>query len=712
MNRNACRRAVSQTVKIAVCPAAFYVLCFSALTWPRITEFSTHLFAADGDGYQNVWNIWWVNRAVLQLHQSPWHTDHLRYLADPERYPDGIPLLAHTLTAFNGFASIPFLRFLTPEQCYNLMTIFSFVATGWTMFLLAYSLCAAYWPSIVSGYIFTFCNYHFAHAEGHLNFVSMEWIPLFVLFWFRCMTSPRIWSAIAAGLALFLVLLCEYNYFFYCLLIAVIIFGWNAFRTRRPLFFLGKNYLPTLIAFAATVLVTSGPIVIPLLQLHARDPLNGHDPELNSMDLFAPFIYGGHWRFNELTERYWRSAMGGNIHESSVYLGWSVIAMLAYAWFRRREITLEGLRLWFFVLVFFYVLALGPSLHAELLSPGKPIGHRQSLPYAWLAAVVPGMEVSGFPLRMAVMIVFAAALICAGALKLLFAKSTWHRIAAVVLLGILVVEYLPTEIPSIEPQMPGYVGVLRNLPRDGGVLDAAGLSYRDKISTISPEALSWDMYGWTPAMYYQTFHRKPIAFGFLPRQPQSVHARDVEVARALINQQWLTLRDQFDLRYLVLKDVSPAIVASPYLRVLHQENDVYVLAVERPTFREVAIPIDPVVTRELRRLNGTWESSGNDPVMVFELPKRELVSAIRVKCRFEPGDAPVRMQFFWRSDENIPFLETERTQTLELPRSAFEQIVTVLVNDTISQLRIDPDTQPCQFSISEITLFLPANERK
>jgi hypothetical protein len=181
---------------VVLCPLLVYCLVFTVFTFPVIKLFSSHFFADTRDGLQNVWNIWWVNKSVTELHQLPWHT-HLLH------YPYGISLLPQTLNPFNGFMAIPLLRIMSLEQVYNLIVIFSFIVGGLTAFLLAYRFTAAYWPSIVAGFIFTFSNFHFAHAQGHLQLVSLEWIPLFVLLWYSLLETPRIWTGVGASAALF-----------------------------------------------------------------------------------------------------------------------------------------------------------------------------------------------------------------------------------------------------------------------------------------------------------------------------------------------------------------------------------------------------------------------------------------------------------------------------------------------------------------------------
>src|SRR3954452_21855133 len=220
--------------RLIVFPASLYFILFCLLSYPLITRFSTHLFADEGDGLQNVWNIWWGHEAVVELRQSPWHTDYLRF-------PYGSTLLGHTLTPFNGFLVLPLMPSLSLAQGLNVALVFSFLAGGVTAFLLARELTRSYWPSLLAGAIFTFSNYHFAHAEGHLNLSSTEWIPLFVLAWYRLMVRPRVVTGVGAALALFLVLLCEYNFFLYCVLAGIPMFCWNALRLRDVGFFLGRD---------------------------------------------------------------------------------------------------------------------------------------------------------------------------------------------------------------------------------------------------------------------------------------------------------------------------------------------------------------------------------------------------------------------------------------------------------------------------------------
>ena len=108
----------------------FYLMWFVVLTWPAIGYGRTHLLTDAGDGMTNVWNLWWMRKAVVELHTWPLYT---RYLY----FPDGVTLIGHTLNPFNGLVAIPLLAVVSLTVAHNVIIVSSFVAAGLT----AYALC-------------------------------------------------------------------------------------------------------------------------------------------------------------------------------------------------------------------------------------------------------------------------------------------------------------------------------------------------------------------------------------------------------------------------------------------------------------------------------------------------------------------------------------------------------------------------------------------
>jgi hypothetical protein len=497
---------------------------FCLLTWPLVRNFSTHFFTDNGDGFMNIWNLWWVNTAVSQpsLHPSIWHTDLLHW-------PFGTTLLGQTLNPFNGLLAFPLLRVMSMVQAHNVIVLFSFVMSGVTAYWLAYYLTRSFWGSLLAGYIFTFSSYHFAHYYGHLNLISMEWIPLFVLCWYVLITRPGLWMGIASALTLWLVLLCDYYYFFYCVLAAVLIVIWHMVAKRNILFFLKREYLSAFTVFILFSLILTGPVIFPLMYLMRTDPLlDAHNPESFALDLFALFVPGETWHFSQLTEGYW-SNLPLALSEASVYLGYGVIILVGYLWIKRRR-TRSTVGLWFFLAGIFFLLALGPVLQVN----GKII-YEGVMPYTLLEKILPFLKLSGVPARMAVMVTLSAAVMSAMAVTLL-QKSPRGKVFALLLAVLLVVEYLPASLPATSTDVPEYVTALAELPDAGGVLDEA-----------------------TPTkylqLYYQTVHGKPMAFGYVARTPSSVAEKGQGLNRAINRGEYATLWDTYRIRYIATRDV-------------------------------------------------------------------------------------------------------------------------------------------------------------
>jgi hypothetical protein len=541
MNRENIKHYLSIVTKMGLFPIIFYFIFFSILTYPLILQFSSHLFAERGDALQNVWNIWWVNKALMELHQPIWQTHYLHY-------PYGISLLGHTLNPFNGFMGILLSKFLTLIEVYNVILVLTFVGSGLTAFLLAYYFTKSYWGSIIAGFIFTFSNYHFAHAEGHLNLVSLEWIPLFVLFWYMLVTKPKLVRGIASAIVLFAVLLCSYYYFLYCAMIACLVLAWYGIQKKNILFFLREEHLVPFTAFFVGFLITAGPVVASFLFLNATDPLCGFPPKEYSLDLLAPFIPGAHWRFAHLTHFYW-SNLPLDINESSVHIGLAVFCVLIFMWVKRRKFPTQGLRLWYFILIFFTIMSLGPVLHIW----GREIPFIR-FPYALLEMVFPFVKVSGVPVRMIIMATLSAAVISAMGFKVLFRESVGKRLLAGLLLIILFIEYLPRPIPASKVPIPPYVNFLKDLPDTKGIVD----------TTTKP----------TLALYYQTIHEKPMAFGYISRIPGSVNRKDQELRQVIRDKQYILLYRDYNIRYLVTDADTDIVTKHPSIRMLYHDTKV------------------------------------------------------------------------------------------------------------------------------------------
>ncbi len=107
-----------------------YGLLALALTWPLARQLGSAIPGDSFDGWQNLWNLWWMREAWLVRHISPYFTDMLFA-------PTGADLRFQTMAPFNGFLFMNVQTTVGLIPAYNAAVLFSFVAGGYGAFLLA-----------------------------------------------------------------------------------------------------------------------------------------------------------------------------------------------------------------------------------------------------------------------------------------------------------------------------------------------------------------------------------------------------------------------------------------------------------------------------------------------------------------------------------------------------------------------------------------------
>lgn len=506
-------RTIALTVVI---PSLLYFVLFCLFTWPWITHFNGWFFTDGGDGLQNVWNMWWVNESVTEYLQLPWHTAYLHA-------PFGVTLLGQTLNPVNGFAGIVLQQFMSLTQAFNVMIIFSFVFGGLSMFWVCRYFTKNYVASLIGGAVFTFSSYHFAHAIGHMQLVSLQFIPLFILLWWMLLKTPSYILAFGAAVSLMLVLFSDYYYFLYSLILAGAIAGYLYWRKDLPTLKSRRTILPWGL-FVVLCLAVVAPLPLALLMLNSNEVLRGsHDPRIFSTDILTPFLNGGFWRFSEFTRGYYEHVKGF-MAETTVYLGVGVLVVLAIGIWKRAKVHRDVL-FWVGVCLFFGIMSLGPR---PLIS-GNTI-ESVPMPYSIMEEVIPGMDLSGMPVRMMVMVTFGAAIIVAMVLAKLQLNRRQHQLILAAFCVVFIFEMWPSRLPLTPNEIPKYVYVLEKLP-PGVALDNAAKS--------EPEQL-----------LHQTAHEQKMMLGYISRTPQSLLDKEGPLVELITKGEYEQLCKRAQLRYI------------------------------------------------------------------------------------------------------------------------------------------------------------------
>lgn len=486
-----------------------YLLSTVAMTWPLATVLGEAIPGDGFDGWQNLWNLWWVKKALLDLHQTPFHSDYIFY-------PTGVDLYFHTLNIFNGLVSLPVQGAGNLFWAYNFVVFLSFALGGYGAYLLTrYVLGRAgwgqgsprEWAAFLGGCVFTFSPFHFAHLLGHMQVFSLEWLPFYALAFLRAMEPLPAQGGRRQGLepwrraalpALFLVLvaLCDWYYVMYLAFFSLLDLAYLAGRRRLRL-----HHLQTSLGIGVLFALVLSPILVPMVVTAQRETFMVPDPaqaRALSADLAAfvtPSEFHPLWgkAVRPLAERFTASTS-----ERTVFAGFTVL-VLAFAGLARRP---RRLGFWWLSLAAFALLALGPVLHVAGETRLGPGGAEIPLPYGLLHRLVPFMRITRSVSRFDALVMLSLGVLAAGGLVALSGRrrGVGWGLAAV---GLVFLEFWPAPYPISPPDTPAWYRDLAQEPGDFAILNLP---------------MNWDRPGY---LLYQTVHGKRLASAYISRDDPS-----------------------------------------------------------------------------------------------------------------------------------------------------------------------------------------------
>lgn len=552
-----------------------YLVLAVWLTWPLAAQLSTHyvssgndifFFPATPDAPQNIWNMWWLRRALA---------DGLNPFVSPLLYyPDGVPMYLQTFNSVAGALALPANWLLGPIAAYNIAALTGILLTGYAGFWLVRSFSGGVAAPFVAGALLTASPFHLAKFDsGQLNFVTMQWLVFAMLAFVLLTRRGNWWMPPLAALAFALVLLTDW---YWALVTAFFALVWGVASLighARP------------VALFARLGITAALCVLfalPLLWPLATSARPAPTPTANSSvwaaytqgysaDLFGLFFPAAlHPLWAEPAERFLVAMAPFGITEGSyTAAGWvlSVLAVVGVAWGLREQgdkgQRLEGEERWPFgvglsavkaddlrlliVGLAGWLLALGPELYVFGRATGIP------MPYAALQAL-PLLDTARRPNLFGVITIVVAAIFAGIALQRLLARRERRGRMAVLALvgGLALVELWPAARVSIAPerapvfaQIGEQPGVVVDLPLEGGT---------DSRSLIN-----------------QMVHGQPILRGYVARPPQYDTLRYAPLVHMLGRTQAWPTED--------IVDLTPAALANMqcYYRLRHVVLDTTLL---------------------------------------------------------------------------------------------------------------------------------------
>jgi hypothetical protein len=550
-----------------------YLLLTLLLTYPLSFKIATHIPGGSFDALQNVWNLWWFKYASVDLHSNPFYTN-LVY------HPTGVSLLFHTFNPFNAILSVPLQMIFGLIVSYNIIILFAFVVAGYGAYLLAKYITQDAAAAFIAGVIFAFSPSHFAHtAGGHLQVLSIEWIPFYVLFFLKTIKESRRINAFLAAFFLLLTALCDLYYALYLACFSVVYLGYQFWMSKGQI--ANKELMTRLATLAIAAAVLIAPLALPMLiELKYHISPSVETTLEGSADLLGFVTPSTLHPLLGPRARNIASRFTGNAAENTVFLGYTVLLVAMYSGLRVKE---KDIRYWIFVMLFFLILSLGPVLH--ILGDTEFTAFKVRIPLPYLI-LYPLFSFTRVPARLIVMVMLSLSIVVAYGLKSL---SLWiqNRSAGIALglpgfkpgkigsiisrgfpdakrlskavmmsffLCAIVFEYVPfplplgkLAVPEVYYQIASEEGdfALVELPRDYCYAPCQVSEYQ----------------------YYQTVHKKKLVGGYVARNPS--YALDFlyntpvirelnfpelppDILRQDLSEVGLSLLNYYDVKYIIL----------------------------------------------------------------------------------------------------------------------------------------------------------------
>ena len=188
----------SDYFKVCVIALGVYALITLVMFWYIAININTDTINGGGDVYQSMWSLWWVNYAIFTQHVSPYFTNMIFY-------PAGAELVTESLSPLAAILTLP-LQWISLTFEYNVIFLLGFILSGLFMFMLAHHITKNNYGSFLAGLIYAFSPMHIAQSIGHLNWTSIEFIPLFILLFLLMFEHRKRRYAVLAGIVFVLVI--------------------------------------------------------------------------------------------------------------------------------------------------------------------------------------------------------------------------------------------------------------------------------------------------------------------------------------------------------------------------------------------------------------------------------------------------------------------------------------------------------------------------
>lgn len=692
-----------------------YTLLTFILTYPVVFKIRTHI-PGGGDAFHWIRILWYTPIAVFNPDLTKLTHDYLIF------YPYGIPSSSFQ-SAFNQIFTYLLSRIIDIHIAYSILWLFSFIAGAYGTYLLVKYLTDDRVSSFISGIVFAFSPYHFAHSLGHLGATSIEWIPFCALYLMKMFREGGARNSFFAGVFFILVAMSDLQYMVFMGIFVMLLFLYEIYISlvkEKEDYKEGsgkiiyKYGLFGVVSFLGLIPITIDNILVALSgeNFLKSDPFEAVTFSTDLLSFITPSVF--HPVFGDFTRNIYGN-FSGNISENTTYIGYTVIFLSLFA--TRRLKDSKYVKFWFASALFFSLISLGPLLHVNGNTSFTVFNATVPLPHLVLYYLVPFLDNCRTTGRFFVIASLAFAVLTGyGISELLKSGNNKRKIITIIISCLIIFEYLAIPYPISAINKPSFYEEISQDKENYALLEIpATLKYTAGVDTI----------------YYQTIHGKPVIGNWAARFPSD--ARDFELYTPVIME--LTYLQPFtddiinqDIKQagtsiLNYYNISHVILHTDYMdynEINLAENLIKkTLSAERKTYENDSLivyhikkePVKPFMILKNNWYNQEeWDGvptrwmSNNASLMICSKEKVNKTLSFRILSHHNPKNIEIYVQDSCFK-ETIPTEFTDIQIPLSLEEG--ENIIEFSTPDEcFSPLQIssDQDTRELSFAVQNITI--------
>jgi len=490
-------KGTTPQILIAFTIFIIYAILAIMMTWPLVTQITTHLPGGSGDTYLHYWNGWWVQQAFSTA-QSAYYTDHIFY-------PNGVSLVTHNIAWLTILPWLLFEPLIGGIAGYNVVMWLNFALCGCALFWLTYKLTDNVYAAFLAGLIYQAWPFRLSHLS-HPNLMATYWIPIFFLFLIYTIRKGRWSSGLLAGLAFAMIGYTRWQQLIPATVMALTYFvltlpSW--LPKRREIFF------PLVLAGSMALIALLPAILLLTQEVGQENSANllhqaGNDETLMQTDLLAYLTPGrAHALLSSQTApRYDRYYPDRSTSRHYVpYIGLVTLFLLLLGiWYQRWQSVP-----WLLMALILILLALGPLLrvNGEFYEEVPTLYGALSPLYIIRLMRSPGR----FNMFLALPVAVLAAYGAAGLLVRQKNRAWQVWLLSSGLAALILLEYLSIPLPLYDSQRSSFY---TDLAQEEGQFAVLNLPF---------DVLKAKYY-----MFTQSTHQRPILQGNTSRMPAETYA--------------------------------------------------------------------------------------------------------------------------------------------------------------------------------------------